>query len=289
MTEVAAALGAFIAAALVTAGSWRLAADQFRCEAFARRNYRDASVVTSVGILIAVAVTALVAVASLLRAGGVAGMRPGDPLAVLVSHGPILAGLVVGFGALGLLDDVAGVGQSGGFRGHLAALLHGHLTSGGIKLLGGGAVAVALLAPLGDGVVALLRAAAIVSLAANLANLFDRGPGRVVKVAALWWVVISVAGGSRASLIGALPAGGAIGLLAPDLREELMLGDAGSNAVGAGLGFAVIVDRSPAALWVILAALLVANLLSEVVSYSRVIDAIGPLRALDRLGSRRPR
>jgi hypothetical protein len=39
-------------------------------------------------------------------------------------------------------------------------------------------------------------------------------------------------------------------------------------------------------MWV-LAALLAANLASEVVSFTRVIEAIPPLRAIDRAGRRR--
>jgi hypothetical protein len=64
-----------------------------------------------------------------------------------------------------------------------------------------------------------------------------------------------------------------------------MLGDAGANGLGALLGLALLrraPERREAALGV-LAALTAA---SEVVSYSRVIDAVPPLRWVDRLGRR---
>jgi len=64
-----------------------------------------------------------------------------------------------------------------------------------------------------------------------------------------------------------------------------MLGDAGANALGAVLGLALVERLSTrtasARALAVLAALTAA---SEVVSYSRVIDAVPPLRALDHLG-----
>jgi hypothetical protein len=45
----------------------------------------------------------------------------------------------------------------------------------------------------------------------------------------------------------------------------------------------------PWARWVVLVAVLGLNLVSEVVSFSSVIDSVGPLRWFDRLGSMRSR
>jgi putative ABC transport system permease protein len=41
-----------------------------------------------------------------------------------------------------VFDDVVGVGQSGGFKGHLRALARGELSSGMVKLLGGAALGI---------------------------------------------------------------------------------------------------------------------------------------------------
>ncbi|MEI2654630.1 MAG: hypothetical protein V9G12_21215 [Microthrixaceae bacterium] len=64
-----------------------------------------------------------------------------------------------------------------------------------------------------------------------------------------------------------------------------MLGDAGSNVIGAVLGFGAVVATTPTQRWIVLVVLLALNVSSEFVSFSRIIDAVGPLRALDRLGS----
>jgi UDP-N-acetylmuramyl pentapeptide phosphotransferase/UDP-N-acetylglucosamine-1-phosphate transferase len=83
----------------------------------------------------------------------------------------------------------------------------------------------------------------------------------------------------------ALVIGGAIGLALPELREKLMLGDAGSNVVGAALGFGVVLTTSNTSRWWIAGALVVLNVASERISFSRVIDAVPPLRFFDRLGA----
>jgi hypothetical protein len=199
----------------------------------------------------------------------------------------------VGFALLGLFDDVAGEGQSGGFRGHLRALAGGQLTSGMVKLVVGGAlgIVVSQWLPRGDeGVVGALRDGAIVALAANLANLVDRAPGRVIKFTSLSFLAMALL--VRApNLVGpGVGIGAGLGLLGADLRERCMLGDAGANALGALCGLSALVTVNTAAgRWVVLAALVGLNALSEVRSFSRIIDAVPPLRWFDRLGSLRPR
>ncbi len=65
-----------------------------------------------------------------------------------------------------------------------------------------------------------------------------------------------------------------------------MLGDAGSNVLGAVLGLGVVAACGPGARDVALVAVAGLNVAGELVSFSRVIDAVGPLRALDQAGRR---
>jgi hypothetical protein len=69
-----------------------------------------------------------------------------------------------------------------------------------------------------------------------------------------------------------------------DLRERLMLGDAGANVLGAALGLGVVLACSPGVRTGVLVAVALLNLASERVSFSRVINAVPPFRALDRFG-----
>lgn len=191
-----------------------------------------------------------------------------------------LAGLAAGMGAAGIgaYDDLVGGAGARGFRGHLAALRRGDLTTGTVKIAGLSAVGLgsaALLRPRRP--VDLLLGGAVVAGAANLLNLLDLRPGRALKV-----------GGALALAVREPGVAGACAALLPDdLGERTMLGDTGANALGAVLGVALI-DRLPArgsrlALLTVLAGLTAA---SEVVSFSKVIDDTPVLRWADRLGRR---
>ncbi|MCU1352026.1 MAG: UDP-N-acetylmuramyl pentapeptide phosphotransferase/UDP-N-acetylglucosamine-phosphate transferase [Acidimicrobiales bacterium] len=264
--------------------AWRATADTFAQPLFARRNHRGVDVPVGAGVLIAVVAIAVEALFTIGEA--VADVTEPDRLArvfVLV--------VALGFALLGLVDDLAASGDDRGFRGHLAAMARGRLTTGGLKLAGGGLLALVAASFTGEpGIGRLVTSALVIALAANLGNLLDRAPGRTIKVGVLAAVPLFVAASAteRMQLTGvAVVVGAALGLLAFDLREELMLGDAGSNVLGAALGVGLVLTTGLTARLVVLAVLLVLNVASERVSFSRVIESAGPLRALDRLGRRR--
>ncbi len=263
---------------------WQATSQSFQVDALTRTNYRGAPLVTGVGILIPVSVVLVAAAGRLVVAAD----------DIIASWDSLTAGTLVavlGFSLLGLFDDVAGAGQSGGFRGHLASLRGGHVSSGLVKLVGGAAVgllAVSVLQQDNGTVIGLLRDGAIVALAANVGNLFDRAPGRTTKVTVVLFVVLAVVAGTSRLFAPAVAVGAGLGLLVPDLREKMMLGDAGANVMGAMCGVAALVAFwSPSSRWVVLAVVLGINLLSEVVSFSTVIDSTPPLRWFDRVGSLR--
>ena len=257
---------------------WRLLRETFEKPVFARTNVRGVEVPVGVGVLLPVV---LVAAASLLvladAADGVTLARP-----------PLVSTVVAatGFGLLGLLDDLGGDGGSRGFAGHLRALARGQLTTGAVKLFGGGAVAVIVAATVTQQRPGrILADGALIALAANLANLLDRAPGRVAKLALLSAVPIAAAAGADDRLVGPAVVGATLAvLLWPDLRERLMLGDCGANVAGATLGLAVVLTTSSVTRTVVLAVIVALNLASERVSFSAVIDKTPPLRAFDGLG-----
>jgi UDP-N-acetylmuramyl pentapeptide phosphotransferase/UDP-N-acetylglucosamine-1-phosphate transferase len=270
----------FLAARLV----WLVLRPVFGADVFRRENYRGHALPTAAGLVLAVA-TLLVEAARVVAAAAVGDGShvDGARLGVVV--------LAVGLSLLGLVDDLAGDGERRGFRGHLRALFSGRLTTGGLKLFGGAAVALVAVAAVRPdaGLGPLLTDAVLVALAANLGNLFDRAPGRTIKVSALVFVAL-VVGMRAATDLGAVAVliGAALALLLDDLHERVMLGDTGANLLGGGLGLAVVATGSVVTRLAVLAVVCILNGISEWVSFSRVIDGFAPLRALDRAGRRPP-
>lgn len=258
--------------------AWRLLAEVFTAPLFLRTNFRGVPVPVGAGVVLPLVLLAGAAVLVLAEATSVLDVPVGALIATVLG--------AAGFGLLGLFDDLAGDRAAQGFGGHLRALRAGQLTTGSVKLFGGAALALVVAAPSsGDRPGILLADAALIALAANLANLFDRAPGRLGKSAFLAAVPIAAVAGIDPRLAGPALVLGAVGaLLVHDLRERLMLGDTGANVIGGILGLAAVMTTAPSTRLVTLAVVAGLNLLSERVSFSRMIDATPPLRWLDQIG-----
>jgi UDP-N-acetylmuramyl pentapeptide phosphotransferase/UDP-N-acetylglucosamine-1-phosphate transferase len=270
-------VGALAVRFLVLAGR-----DILASPALQRTNYRGRPLPTAAGLFAILAVLTVEAGRSTLGAFGV-GAEPGEnPARALVLFA------CLGFGLLGFVDDVLGNGDDRGFRGHLRALASGRVTTGLCKIIGGVAIAF-VLASQDDFVTGkrLLADAVLIALAANLGNLLDRAPGRVIKCGLVAWVPLALLAGTNAVGVAIAPVIGAFtGLLGDDLHERVMIGDTGANVLGAVLGLACVLEVGRGARNVILVALIAANLAAEFISFSRVIDRVPVLRALDLLGRR---
>ena len=197
---------------------------------------------------------------------------------------------LAGAGAFGfgVYDDLAGSGKRRGLRGHLGALANGEVTTGAVKLGGLGATGLASALLLGREPADVAVNAGLVAGGANLLNLFDLRPGRAIKVATLSAALITAGGAERGAHAVAAPLGAALALLPDDLGERAMLGDAGANALGAMLGGAAAVSLPRPARIALLAGIVALTGASERVSFTKVIEAVPPLRWLDMLGRRPP-
>ena len=165
--------------------------------------------------------------------------------------------------AIGLADDLWS-GPERGFRAHLGS----GATTGTLKLVG-----IPLYALLRT---RSLSGALLVGLTANAVNQLDTRPGRALK-----------AFGLGALLLGGVPkrALATAVLLAPyDLREMGMLGDGGSNALGAVLGFSSVERLTGWRRWSAIGALSLLTVAGERRSLGAVIEATPVLRDVDRLG-----
>ncbi len=201
----------------------------------------------------------------------------------------LVAGL--GSGAVGLYDDVVGQRPdqktAKGFKGHLAALRDRRVTSGLVKMAGIGISALVAAGLVGRTrrshrpVTDLVIDTGLIAGSANLVNLLDLRPGRALKVGI---AVSGTLGAGDGLLTG--PSAAAAALLRDDLDEQVMLGDAGANSLGALIGLAAASRHGRAARVAMLAGIVGLTMASEKVSFTQVIESTPVLRDLDGWGRR---
>jgi UDP-N-acetylmuramyl pentapeptide phosphotransferase/UDP-N-acetylglucosamine-1-phosphate transferase len=238
-------------------------------ERWDRTNHAGESVSLLEGPAFAAGATAALAVAP----GIPAGLRRAAMLATAAA------------GALGAYDDLAGSGDRRGLRGHVTALAHGEVTTGAVKLVGLGLTGLAAARLAGHRGIDVPISGAVVAGAANLVNLLDLRPGRALKLGVAH-AVPAILPTSGATVL-APAVGAAAALLPDDLGERTMLGDTGANALGAVLGVGILGAYGRAGRLAHLAAITALTLLSERVSFTKVIESTPVLDALDRWGRRR--
>jgi UDP-GlcNAc:undecaprenyl-phosphate GlcNAc-1-phosphate transferase len=250
-----------------------------RTQGYVRENYRGVPVAFPSGIaIVASALLALVPLALLDEVGEADVFRPGAGEAVTY---------VLGVSLLGLLDDLVGSRAMGprGWRGHARAAAAGGLSTGALKAAGSLGIALFVLAGQGLGVGEYLLAVAVLVLATNLFNLLDLRPGRSAKALVLLGAALTIGSADLDPLWAlGLFIGPILVLLPLDLRELGMLGDTGSNAIGAVAGLWLVLTLSTTGQAIALALIAVASIYGEFRSISALIERTPGLRHLDSLG-----
>jgi hypothetical protein len=246
-----------------------------------RENYRGASVAFPLGAVLAT--VALVALAPLAILNDRADLELLDP--ELRRWLPYLLGIAF----LGFLDDALGQGMAEasarGWRGHWRALRGGSLSTGAIKAIG--ALALAAYVVSGRGLESWRYAADVLLLilATNLFNLLDLRPGRAEKGLALLGLGLCLGAWTLApiELLGIFAGPILVGAWLT-LGERAMLGDTGSNLIGAVAGVWLLTILGGDGRLVALAVVLALTIYGELRSISATIDSVPPLRWLDSLG-----
>jgi UDP-N-acetylmuramyl pentapeptide phosphotransferase/UDP-N-acetylglucosamine-1-phosphate transferase len=239
-------------------------------------NYRGVSLPVPIGAaIVPAALVALIPVTLLARL---------TDLNIFPSDLPLVLTFVPGVALLGLIDDVMS-GESRGWRGHAATALGGGFSSGLLKAAGTLGLALLVASSLQGSDSEFLVATAVLVLATNAFNLLDLRPGRSVKTFLLLGLGLTIAtqidepAAALGILIGPVLVAGFF-----DLREKAMLGDCGSNAIGAMAGIWIVLTLDSSELVIALAILALINLYGEFRSLSAVIEKVPGIRHLDSLG-----
>lgn len=265
-----------IALFLVPAGARGL-----RDAGLVRENYRGAMLAFPLGAVLATA--ALVALAPLAFLDDRADLDLLEP--DLRRWLPYLLGIAF----LGFLDDALGRGEAvatpRGWRGHWAALRAGSLSTGAIKAIGALALAAYVVSGRGLEDWRYLADVVLLVLATNLFNLLDLRPGRAEKGLVLLGAGLCLGAWTIAplELLGIFVGPVLVGAWLT-LGERAMLGDTGSNLIGAIAGVWLLTTLGADARLVALAFVLALTIYGEIRSISATIDSVPPLRWLDSLG-----
>jgi UDP-GlcNAc:undecaprenyl-phosphate/decaprenyl-phosphate GlcNAc-1-phosphate transferase len=252
-----------------------------------RENFRGRVLPAAAGMLIAIA--ALLALAPLAALDELAGWDTLDP----DLRGALI--YVLGIAVLGLVDDLLGgrmpAGAAAvphaprGWRGHARALGRGQLSTGVLKALGALGLALYVLSGQGRSAAEYLVGAGVLLLATNLFNLLDLRPGRAAKAFVAFGAILTIGSWDTHSLEAlGLFIGPALVLLPYDLRERAMLGDAGSNVLGAVAGLWLVLALGPTGEAVALGVLAAVTIYAEFRSISALVERNPLLRWLDSMG-----
>lgn len=184
---------------------------------------------------------------------------------------------------LGLLDDWAGSKKYSGLKGHWLALWQDRkLTTGGLKALGGGILALWLSYLLVGFTVEMFLNALLFALTVNFFNLLDLRPGRAGKLFLLSTLILLLLAAANFYLI--LVLGSFLAYFPYDLKGKAMLGDTGSNVLGGVIGFSLITTEEIYLKIFILVFLFLIHIYSEYRSLSDLIEETVWLKLIDDWG-----
>lgn len=183
----------------------------------------------------------------------------------------------------GLLDDLIGQKEIKGFKGHIKELLHYHMTTGGLKAIIGFFTALFVSAIFSNTYLDMFTNAFLIALFTNMLNLMDLRPGRALKIFSVFLVIFIIF--ARENIWILLPIIGFVITYFPrDIKAYSMLGDTGSNLLGALVGTYSVFSFDFNIKLVVLLILILFHIIAEKYSITKFIENNSVLKFFDELG-----
>ncbi|OEF95559.1 hypothetical protein BHF71_04905 [Vulcanibacillus modesticaldus] len=186
---------------------------------------------------------------------------------------------------VGTIDDFYGDPRIKGLSGHIRAFFAGKITTGLLKAIVGGWIALFLGFFIGQDIIESLTIFLLILLMINMINLFDLRPGRALKVFFLFYFGLSIS--TPFLFIGNLALISLSILLIVfyhDLRGKIMLGDSGANLIGLHLGLWYSLYLSLSWQWLMIIVLILLHVYTERHSLSDLIEKNKLLKKIDLWG-----
>lgn len=254
-----------------------------------RKNFKEETIPTAMGLVYILTISFIYAIFSYISSSALT-----KPYSILifftkdiVTSYPLFIFSALFIGIVGWLDDTQGDKVVKGFSGHFGRLLkHREMTTGALKALGGGFIALYVALMIEGTITERIVNFFIVALMTNWINLLDLRPGRSVKFYLFITIILSFfVVDLETYLIFVAPLLGMVLALFPgDLKAKFMLGDTGANILGVLAGITIVLFATMIFKWFILAFLIGGQIIAETYSVSKIIRQVSLLRMIDEWG-----
>lgn len=188
-------------------------------------------------------------------------------------------------GIVGLLDDLVGVTDIKGLKGHIISFLKGKPTTGGIKAGVGFLISLIISLLISKNILDIIVNTFLIALFTNYNNIFDLRPGRSIKafIFASIALLLTRTIGQFEYLIFSFF--GIILIYFPmDLKAKAMMGDVGSNVLGITLGIYCSLSNGLIIKVIYLLILIIIHIIAEKYSFTKIIENNKILKFIDDLG-----
>lgn len=186
---------------------------------------------------------------------------------------------------IGTIDDIYGDQYIKGIHNHLKSFFRAKITTGFIKAITGGLIAIMLAIRIGNNIFEYIAHFFLILFMINTINIFDLRPGRALKLFFFLTLLLILINTSFLTdnfslvVISVL-----LVVFYYDLRGKIMIGDSGSNLIGLHLGIWYSIFAPIYVEWSLILFLLVLHIYTEKYSLTKLIEKNRYLLRIDSWG-----